>query len=1268
MRILPTALRHSGVRMSIHSLRQRSVRILLALSLGLGLAALHTGCASNPGSYKDPAPAISSFLACKDNTFALPDPTKPGPPKTGTTISIVSGSSIYLRGTFAMTGGTAVITPGNLSVTTNVPVPMGPITTPTTYTLKVINAKGDAVTSQVNIAIPGPADATITTSADPASSVTIGTTGLTASVPAQAGCTYKWSITGGTAVSATTANTFSFTAGNTVGSTLQLSCEVKNAAETPTTGTRSFTLKDTAPTSLTFSPASVSLFNTVPMAGAAVPVLQGSTQPGMSSFALAPTSDSLPIGLSLSSTTGAISGTPNELASLPHTYNVIVRATNSGGFVDGTLSILVNPAPAFSLSSPTSAGTPVGPGATVVLTWSVNPSVTSFTITPSVQTTPYVPSTSTGTFNVTAPAATQVYTMTVQPGDFTTTATVHVDAGDITIGTFGPAVVPFGSTQAPITWSITSGVPVTQFLKDPAGTKISGDLSGAARSFTVTNLLPRRQAYTLTAQNDLKTATMTGFVAQRGLYHVAGSYGSGTGTMEGDPDADGISTARFYRTQGMIVSEFPGDNGAIIAVDYSANTIRHIGGTDRKVRTIAGMAGLTTSTALARTETQVLRTPRQATIDPATGDIYVGGESFTTGYSRFLKLSRVAYATYTPSLFEVTLSGAAFIPNANAFAIHNGTIYFVDFTAKKLFSASLATGVMTQLLDLGTTGLNLTAGPAAMAKSISSAAGNAHSYLFLTDTGGSGATAYSKVIRINLDLFNPDGSAKPTPAPAAAVYGGTTGVGPTATGFVDHLTATSGKFLYAQGITADAKGNVYIADRDNAAIRMIPAGGSAYSGALITVVGKAGGTATPGYMNAAQSLDGTLPAAANTSASLAYPYAVTVTPDGSTLYVGDAALNNVQNVQSVHRVAITNMDANGFPQNGTTFTMDDPSRQAYVFAGGPRIHGLQNGVGSMAQFRFTSQTTTANTTGANLAVLPDGSRTFVADTLNNLVRVIAADGMVTTLKNSASADLVFFAPKGIAVQVDATGALSALFVADTGTTKKIRRFTPDSGVPTFTEDLAFALTGTYPASLNVQGMTVDGTNLYFTDFTANNVYKVDLAAGNATTIFVTGGGGNPTGITIQPGGTGYVWVAFTGTNQVKQFGMDGSAGAVVGLAAGGFLDGAATTVAALKNPIGLCADGNGFIFVTDTGNNALRAIDTVNNLVITHLGAPTSTTTANYYGQRMGLLNSDRSSGDPANLTGGNVFAPQGMAINSKGDLTLTSANSVFLLVAPANK
>ena len=339
-----------------------------------------------------------------------------------------------------------------------------------------------------------------------------------------------------------------------------------------------------------------------------------------------------------------------------------------------------------------------------------------------------------------------------------------------------------------------------------------------------------------------------------------------------------------------------------------------------------------------------------------------------------------------------------------------------------------------------------------------------------------------------------------------------------------------------------------------------------------------------------------------------------------------------------------------------------------------RIHGYADGVGAAAQFKLNSNAAPNNfatgvTTGANVAVLPDGSKTFVADTGNNLVRIITANGTVTTLANS-SGSIAFLAPKGIAVQVDGTGALTALFVADTGTTKKIRRFTPDAGASTFTEDTAFALSGTsgtnYPASLNVLGMVVDGTNLYFTDNAANNVYLVDLANGNASSVLVTGGSGTPTGIAIQPGSTKYLWVAFTGNNQVVQYALTGgTAIATIGTTTLGFTDSPAT----FSRPVGLSADANGYVYVTDNGNNAIRAIDTNNsNTVSTMLGAATSTTVANYYGQRTGLLNSDRTSGDATNLTGGYVFAPQGMGINATGDLFLTSGNTVYTLVAPANK
>ncbi|MBK7292862.1 MAG: hypothetical protein IPI84_03490 [Holophagaceae bacterium] len=77
--------------MSIHSLRQGAGRALLALSMGLGLAALHTGCTKNDSSYTDPSPAISNFQVATANAF-------PGDPLTN--VQIPAGGTAWFRANF----------------------------------------------------------------------------------------------------------------------------------------------------------------------------------------------------------------------------------------------------------------------------------------------------------------------------------------------------------------------------------------------------------------------------------------------------------------------------------------------------------------------------------------------------------------------------------------------------------------------------------------------------------------------------------------------------------------------------------------------------------------------------------------------------------------------------------------------------------------------------------------------------------------------------------------------------------------------------------------------------------------------------------------------------------------------------------------------------------------------------------------------------------------------------------------------------------------
>ena len=98
--------------------------------------------------------------------------------------TIVAGSSASLTAVFS--GGTGVITPGNLAVTSGTPVSVSPITT-TTYTLTVMPPVGPAITQTATVTVtPAPADFSISVSPSSVSTqmgttsapVTVSVTGL----------------------------------------------------------------------------------------------------------------------------------------------------------------------------------------------------------------------------------------------------------------------------------------------------------------------------------------------------------------------------------------------------------------------------------------------------------------------------------------------------------------------------------------------------------------------------------------------------------------------------------------------------------------------------------------------------------------------------------------------------------------------------------------------------------------------------------------------------------------------------------------------------------------------------------------------------------------------------------------------------------------------------------------------------------------------------------------------------------------------------------
>jgi len=141
---------------------------------------------------------------------------------------------------FAFSGGQGSIDQGVGPVVTTGNANVGPDIT-TRYTLSVTNEAGTTKLGALLLTVIPAPDATLTLGGcTDNGSILSGTTGLTASVPVQSGCTYAWSITGYGAISSgATTNAVVFKSGDG-GSTLGLKCVVTNAAGDTASSTANF--------------------------------------------------------------------------------------------------------------------------------------------------------------------------------------------------------------------------------------------------------------------------------------------------------------------------------------------------------------------------------------------------------------------------------------------------------------------------------------------------------------------------------------------------------------------------------------------------------------------------------------------------------------------------------------------------------------------------------------------------------------------------------------------------------------------------------------------------------------------------------------------------------------------------------------------------------------------------------------------------------------------------------------------------------------------
>jgi len=478
-------------------------------------------------------------------------------------------------------------------------------------------------------------------------------------------------------------------------------------------------------------------------------------------------------------------------------------------------------------------------------------------------------------------------------------------------------------------------------------------------------------------------------------------------------------------------------------------------------------------------------------------------------------------------------------------------------------------------------------------------------------------------------------------------------------------TATTLSMISPFGVTADGSGNIYVAEYGTNRIRKIDT-----SGNITTAIGD-GNQGFAGDGGPANKVE------------MSGPTGVGVDGSGNVYFV-DSRNNRIRklaggNVTTVAGNGLLSYSGDGGP--ATKAQLNAPQGVAVDAAGNIYVADTANNVvrkigtnGNITNFAGNasagsggdgSAATAAQLNGPQGLAVDSAANVFIADTLNNKIRKVAASGTISTFGSSGS----FNEPVGVAV--DAAGNV---YVAEFGG-NRVRKISADGGtVTTIAGNGNQGYSGDNGAASSAllngpQGVAVDGAgNIYIADSRNNAVREVTgstirTIAGNglggfdadnvpATSTPV----GNPVAVAVDSAGNLYV---ADGSLRVRKVFPSGFITTIAGGAGRGYTgEGGVATQATLNGPSALAVTSNGTVYFADTGNNAIRVlapssggltVSAVTNGATNQVGAISPGEVVVIYGSNLG----------PSDLT---TFT-----LNSAGQVPTTLGGTrVFFNGAPA--